>query len=97
VQQLIPALGVQRYVQMHTTDSLATPIVRESRGCPAEQWDGIAVLSWPSKEALEALAESDEALRASAELLEDEANFIDLADCRIWVSDSHTIFDATSG
>lgn len=97
VKRLIPILGVQRYVQMHTTDTPATQILRESRGCPDEDWDGIAVLSWPTKGALEALADSDEALQASAALLEDEARFIDLANCRIWVSDSHVIFDSASG
>jgi uncharacterized protein (TIGR02118 family) len=71
-------LGIRRYVQLHTVDApgLHAALRRRNGGAP-EPWDGVAELWFDSVEAMRG-NDSDEARLASAELLADERNFIDL-------------------
>ena len=83
-------LHIRRYVQVHTTDlpGLHAAFQRRNGGAPAP-FDGVAELWFDD---LDALGGDDPAVRqAQAELLADEANFIDLANSPMWMSEEHEI------
>lgn len=83
-------LQIRRYVQVHTTDlpGLHAAFQRRNGGAPAP-FDGVAELWFDN---LDALDGDDPAVRqAQAELLADEANFIDLANSPMWMSEEHEI------
>ncbi len=92
VRRLAPVLGIQRYVQMHTIDGILGEALRASRGGP-EAYDGIAELSWESEEQMIGLMASEEAQRASQELLEDEQRFVDHARSPLWFATEVSIID----
>lgn len=81
------ALGIRRYVQVHTLDVPANQALRDSRGAP-EAYDGVAELWFDSA----ALPLSEEAARAGALLLADEKRFIDLENSPLWLSEEKPIF-----
>ena len=84
------ALGIRRYVQVHTLpDDLHAPL-RDSRGAP-DAYDGVAELWFDSIEALGAAAVSDEGRAAAVALLEDERRFIDHAHSPLWLADEHPV------
>ncbi len=78
------ALGILRYVQMHTDTGPMTEALVASRGC-GEPYDGIAELWYESLEALAGLASDPAARAAGRALYEDERRFIDLENSRIFV------------
>ena len=82
------ALGIRRYVQVHTLETPANEALRASRGAPAE-YDGVAELWFDSAE----LRGGEQARLAGAELLEDERRFIDLVNSPLWLSEEKPIFD----
>jgi uncharacterized protein (TIGR02118 family) len=78
-------LNIKRYVQVHTEDldGLHEAFQRRNDGAP-EPFDGVAELWFDS---LDDLGGDDSAKRqAQAELLEDERNFIDLANSPMWLA-----------
>jgi len=81
------ALGIRRYVQLHTLDLPANAALRGSRGAPPE-YDGVAELWFESGE----IPATPEAARAGALLLEDERRFIDLENSPLWLSEEKPIF-----
>jgi uncharacterized protein (TIGR02118 family) len=83
------ALGIRRYVQVHTLDTAANEALRASRGGP-EAYDGVAELWFES----DALPATPEAARAAAELLEDERRFIDLERSPLWLSQEKPVIGA---
>ena len=87
------ALRIQRYVQLHSSDSPANALLRASRGGP-EQYDGIAELWWRSEADLAEATSSEAGRRAGQELLEDERRFIDLARSPLWLGAEHEILGA---
>lgn len=82
-------LGIRRYVQVHTLDVPANAALRAARGGPSE-YDGVACLWFDSAE----MPTTPEAMRAGAELLEDERRFIDLENSPLWLSEEKPIFEA---
>jgi len=90
VRQHADALGIQRYLQLHTLEDPLNDALRASRGAP-EPYDGIAELWWRSREELEAAFRSPQGLKASALLLEDEKKFIDLPHSPLWVAQERLI------
>jgi uncharacterized protein (TIGR02118 family) len=80
------ALGIRRYVQVHTLDHPANALLRASRGAPPE-YDGVAELWLDSA----TLPDTPEAREAGAVLLEDERRFIDLASSPIWLAEEHPV------
>lgn len=78
VRRHAPALGIVRYVQVHTTEGPLQEALRASRGAP-EPYDGVAELWWESAAALEAARGTPQGQQALRELLEDERRFIDHA------------------
>ena len=86
------ALGIRRYVQVHTLPEAANAAVRASRGAP-EAFDGVAELWYDSLEALAAAVATEEGRAASRALLEDERRFIDHAASPIWFAEEHPIIE----
>jgi uncharacterized protein (TIGR02118 family) len=83
------ALGIRRYVQVHTR---ATPVnegLSQSRSAP-EPYDGVAELWFDSEQ----LAATPAAARAAQELLEDERRFIDHARSPLWLADERPIIES---
>jgi len=84
------ALGIRRYVQTHALPGGVSDALRAARGA-AEPFDGVAELWWDDLESLVAATASEAGRRASAELLEDERRFIDLARSPLFVAEEHPI------
>ena len=82
-------LGIRRYVQSHTVHpQVNAALQRRNDGSP-EPYDGVAELWFDD---LDAVMRDDPAVQQdSAELLEDERSFIDLAASPIWVSVEHVV------
>jgi uncharacterized protein (TIGR02118 family) len=86
------ALRARRYVQSHTLDTPINEAIRQSRGT-AEPYDGITEVWWDGPQALEAALASPEGREADRVLREDEARFVDLSRCRVFITEEHSIFD----
>jgi uncharacterized protein (TIGR02118 family) len=82
------ALGIRRYVQVHTLETPTNQALRASRGAPPE-YDGVAELWFDSAE----MPATEAAARAGAELLEDERRFIDLESSPLWLSEEKPIIE----
>jgi len=78
------ALGILRYVQVHTDYGPMTDALRKSRG-GGEPYDGVAELWYESIEAMQASGANPDVRAAGRELYEDEKTFIDLENSTIFV------------
>ncbi len=85
-------LGIKRYIQVHTSDTPINAGLREGRGGP-EAYDGTAELWFESDVSLMASLGRPEWLEASAELVEDEHNFVDLKRSPLWLGDEVVIVE----
>ena len=85
-------LRIRRYVQVHTTDSQVTEVVRASRPGP-EPYDGVAELWYVSAEEMIAGATTPEGRQASRELLEDEKRFINISQSPIWIATENPVVE----
>ena len=79
-------INALKYVQVHTLDDPANAAMAESRGGMEPPYDGVAEVWFENREALLDALSSDAGQRAAAELVEDEARFIDLAESPLWLS-----------
>jgi len=84
------ALGIERYIQVHTATTPINDGLRASRGGP-EPYDGIAELWFESEAALAASMQTPEGAAAGRALLEDERRFIDLERSPLWIAEEHVI------
>ncbi|HXQ19398.1 MAG TPA: EthD domain-containing protein [Acidimicrobiales bacterium] len=84
-------LGMLSYVLHLTLNTGLESIVQEDRGCPADVYDGVAVLCFESLDEMAAKGAEPAALAAAEELAADERRFIDHAQSRIWFTEHHTI------
>ena len=90
VAERAEVLGIRRYVQLRTVQVPGLHAAFQARnGGSPEPFDGVAELWFDSLEAI--ATTSDEAARASAELLEDERNFIDLPNSPIWFGEEWVV------
>ena len=89
---LLAALGASRYVQTHTVDPALNRALAGGRGT-AEAYDGVAEISWDSRDTFLAASTSEEGQRANATLAEDEAKFIDLERSSLFLAEEHPIID----
>ena len=81
------ALGFRRYVQSHTIGGDLAEKMERSRGGP-EAFDGVAEIWWDSEAELLASLSTPEGRAAGRELIEDEKNFIDMANSPVWLSEA---------
>ena len=79
-------LGIVRYTQSHRVDDPANEAMTAARGGMEPPYDGVAELWWESEEALAAASATDRGQRAGAELLADEARFIDHPNSPLWLA-----------
>jgi uncharacterized protein (TIGR02118 family) len=91
VRDRAATLSIRRYVQAHTLTTPLDDALRDSRGASVEAYDGVAELWWDSVEDLAQAMSTPEGAQAGRELLEDEANFIDLEQSPIWVADENVV------
>ena len=82
------ALGIRRYVQLHTVETPVNEGLRASRQAP-EAFDGIAELWFDALE----LPATPEAAAAAQALLEDERRFIDHTRSPLWFGEERPILD----
>lgn len=88
------ALGIRRYIQQHTVDSPIGAANNEGRGIPygdGEDFDGVAELWFDSEEAVAAVAATEEGHRHAIILATDEANFIDFARSRCFITQANVV------
>jgi uncharacterized protein (TIGR02118 family) len=90
VRESAAALGIRRYVQVHTLTTPVNDRLRGGRGAP-EAFDGVAELWFDSVEALAAAGGTPEGRAAGKRLLEDERRFIDLARSPLWLAEEHEV------
>lgn len=83
-------LRIRRYVQHVTRSTAADAGLREGRG-QEEPYDGLAELWFDSVDDLIEAFGSAEGRVAAAELLEDEARFIDLQHSPIWLGEENVV------
>jgi len=79
-------INALRYVQVHTLDDPANAAMAEARGGMEAPYDGVAEVWFESREALVEGLSSSSGQQAAAELVEDEARFIDLAQSPLWLN-----------
>lgn len=94
VRRHAPALRLRRYTQSHTINNPRVAATIEARGSDIEPYDGVAELWWDSIEDILAAVATKEGLDAAQDLLQDEGNFIDLANSPIFYAEEHVIFDS---
>jgi len=94
VRELAPALGVKRYVQVHTVTSAFSEAMSRHRGAP-DDFDGVAELWWDSVDDFARAGTTREGRDAGRRLLEDEKRFIDLTRSPIWFGEEHALVDLT--
>jgi uncharacterized protein (TIGR02118 family) len=90
VAERAEVLQIRRYVQVHTKDlaGLHQAFQKRNGGAP-EPFDGVAELWFDS---LDVMGGDNPAVRqAQAELLADEANFIDLPNSPMWMSEESEV------
>ncbi len=90
VRRHAQALGIRRYVQLHSLDHPLNAGLREPRGAP-EGFDGVAQLWWDDLEGLMKAGATPEGQEAALALLEDEKRFIDLEKSPLWLGHEKTI------
>ena len=81
---------MQRYVQSHTIAGDASEMLRASRGAKPP-YDGITEVWFDSLAALG--ASGADGVDAARQLLADEAEFIDLANSAVFLTEEHEIID----
>ena len=96
VRESAKALGIRRYVQVHTLETSVNDALRRGRGGP-EPYDGVAELWFDSLDALAAAGATPEGCAAGRRLVEDERTFIDLARSPIMLAEEHEIVGTASG
>ena len=85
-------MGSLKYVQSHTIDTVLNEVGREVRGM-RQAYDGITEVWFESAEALNAMLQTEEGKVANKALIEDESTFCELAECSVFLTEEHTIFD----
>jgi len=87
------ALGIRRYVQVHSIDDAVSAAVAGGRHSP-EPFDGVAELWLDSLDALMAAGSSQAGRTAAAALFEDEGRFIDFARSPLFLAEEHVVIGA---
>jgi uncharacterized protein (TIGR02118 family) len=94
VQSHAAALGIRRYVQVHSIDDAVSVAVGGSRNAEDPPFDGVAELWFDSLDAIAAAGGSEAGQAAGAALLEDERRFLDLAHSPLFLANEHVIVES---
>jgi uncharacterized protein (TIGR02118 family) len=86
------ALGIRRYVQVHSIDDAISAAVAGPRHSP-EPFDGVAEVWLDSLDALMAAGTSEAGRAAAAALLDDERRFIDLERSPMFLAEEHVFIE----
>ncbi len=86
------ALGVRRYMQVHTIDNILNELMQAQRGT-MNPYDGMAILEVEPEKMFEALS-TPEGQRAAVELFEDEKNFTDFSRSALRFGKEIVIFES---
>ena len=84
VREVAGPMGLRRNVHNHTISTPLDERIRQGRGAPQDDFDGVAESWFDSVEALVAATSTAEGRRAAQRLAEDEARFIDFSRSRIF-------------
>jgi len=95
VKRHAASLGMKRYVQSHLVDTPDNEMHRALRGM-LPPVAGITEVWWDSLESYLGATKMEEGQKASADLLADEATFIDLAKSSLFLTQEHEIFDLSA-
>jgi uncharacterized protein (TIGR02118 family) len=87
------ALGIRRYVQVHSIDDGISVAVAGPRN-PPPPYDGVAELWFDDLEAIAAAGGTDAGQAASAALLADERTFLDLEHSPLFLAEEHVILQS---
>lgn len=90
VREHAAALGIRRYVQVHTLPPAAFARLAAVRGSPVA-YDGVAELRFDSIDAMNAAAATPAGRHAGRVLLEDEREFIALKSSPIWLGEPRVL------
>ena len=96
VKSYAETMGSLKYIQSHTIDTVMNEVGREVRGM-RQAYDGITEVWFESEEALNAILQTEEGKAANKALIEDEARFCEFAECSVFLTKEHLIFDRTEG
>lgn len=77
-------LNVLRYVQVHTLEEDQSEQLTGGRGKMEPPYDGVAEVWWTSREEMVFAYDSPRGQAVTREMVEDEANFIDLPNSPLW-------------
>src|SRR5262245_26550462 len=91
VKEVAGTLGIRRNVHNRTITTALDERIRQGRGAPDEDFDGVAESWFDSLEALIAATSSEEGRRAARRLAEDEHRFIDFSRSRIFFVDEEVV------
>jgi hypothetical protein len=88
------ALGIHKYIQLHTVSTPFDELLRSSRGGP-EPFDGMVEAWWDSIDVLKKVMADPSAQEAWALLAEDELRFIDVKNSPLWFGEEHLMASKT--
>lgn len=91
IKKFASTYNVKRYIQSHTIDTPLNTNLRESRGMPQIQYDGIAELWWESEEKFLEAIKSNEGQKLRSVFLDDEAKFIEFSKSTAFFTREHII------
>ena len=81
-----------KYIQSHTLDTSLNDMFVESRGL-APAYDGITECWWESEEDLISATKTEDGRRVFQLMLDDESQFIDFNESRVFITRENLIFD----
>jgi uncharacterized protein (TIGR02118 family) len=90
VAGVAPALGIRRYVQVHTLSTPLNDVLAASRQSP-ECFDGVAELWFDSGDAISTATSTPEGAAAGELLLADERRFIDHSRSPLFIAEEHEV------
>ena len=85
-------LSTYKAIQSHTVDTSLNDMFVESRGL-ASAYDGITECWWESEEDLISATKTEDGKRVFQLMLDDESDFIDFNQSRVFITRENLIFD----
>ena len=89
-------IRAKKYIQCHTMNTPLNEMLATSRGTQTPPYDGVTEIWWESEEDFLAGNGWPEGLEAGKKFVEDEANFVDFSQSRVFVTEEHVVFDFSS-